>query len=115
MPNLSRNHGVSYTVVRNLTNREFFAPWFPAHNGFGVTLAANTTVKFKGNLFEAMLGYPGFTAQLLADVKSGAVAITVCGDDVLTYAPVQQQAITPGDWSCLDWEYDSSSSAWVGS
>lgn len=115
MPDLTHNHGVSYTVVRNLTNVELFVPWFPTANGFGVTLAANTTVKVAGNLFEAMLGYPGFTAQLLADVTAGKVAVSVCGDDTLSYAPVSAQAVTPATWSCLDWEYDSSSSTWVGS
>ena len=110
MSDLSRSFGVDFTVVRNLTGEAKFLSWYPAANGQGVWLAARASVRFGGNLLEAVVGRPAQEAAMNADAANGIVSISVCGDPDLTYSVTVEQAVIAG---CNQFEYESSSSAWI--
>lgn len=110
MTDLSRSHGVDFTVVKNLTGESIVVSWFPGANGWGRIFGPNERVRFSGNLFEAVAGIPAYHDQMLSDVRTGKVSIAACGVSFDKYEVLNEQAVTLG---CREWSYESSSSAWI--
>lgn len=86
-------HGVSYTVVKNLTSERIFLPWFPSAYGDGRWIEAYERLQFAGNIVEEVAGRPSFASALQRDMTSGKLAITVCGDDPAAYEVIDSQSI----------------------
>lgn len=99
MRDLSAKFGVTRTTVRNLTDNELHLLWYPTGWGWGTVLSARTGVRFSGNLIEALVGYPEQRASMLADIRSGKVAVTVCGADPDDYEDLAS-SINLGPASC---------------
>jgi len=112
MADLSQMHGVTRTVVRNLTGQDLFLSWFPSTNldSWGIVLGAREQIRFNGNLYEALLSSPVRRAQLRADIQSGRVAVQACGDAPDSYDVVQAIGVRI---DCDVMVFDSSSSAWL--
>jgi hypothetical protein len=112
MAELEPSHGVTRTVVRNLTGQDLFLPWYPSAqlDSWGTTLPGRQQVRFNGNLLEAVLGHPVKLAQLQADISSGRVAVRVCGDPPENYDVVEPLGVRI---PCDVMQFDSSSSAWM--
>ncbi len=108
--------GVTKTIVKNLTGDAIFASWWPEKHGEGRVLQPYEKVQFNGNLFEALYAWPKLKVAMEADVQAGKVAISRCGA-VKTVEPYPVVVTQPHpefhQFGCIDWEYDSSSSAWI--
>ncbi|RKX22362.1 MAG: hypothetical protein DRP45_11440 [Candidatus Zixiibacteriota bacterium] len=106
MANLPRSHGVDYTAVKNPSGIPIFLPWYPTTSGWGRTLNAHETVRFSGNLFEAIVGRPDLRQQLEADARSGRVALAACGEPDTVYTAIEDQADSGfRTWGCVE-EYE---------
>ena len=112
MANLSQSHGVVRTVVRNLSGQDLFLAWYPSENldSWGLVLPGRQQVRFNGNLLEALLGYPKKRARLSMDLRSGRVAVRVCGTPPDSYDVVIPLSV-PID--CNVMLFESSSSVWL--
>lgn len=108
---LSPSFGVDFTIIKNLTNERQFLAWFPTAHGHGRFIEPLERIRFGGNLFEAILGFPDLKAKLERDIQTdGIVAVTVCGTVPEEYESLDDQVV---QISCQEWEYESSSSLWM--
>lgn len=112
MADLSQSHGVTHTVVRNLTGQDLFLAWYPSENldSWGHTLPGYHQLRFNGNLLEALLGYPRKRVQLQTDLNSGRVAVRVCGSVPDNYDVVLPLSV---QIDCNVMLFESSSSVWL--
>ena len=111
MSKFPRSYGVNYTVIKNLTGERKFLAWFPTEKGGdGRWIEAHEKIKVSGNFFEAFNAQPLRKSRMDADITDGIVAVAACADPEIEYSQIVTQPVTLG---CIDWVYESSSSAWV--
>lgn len=117
---LEQTFGVTRTIVKNLTGASYRLRWWPERYGEGRSIAAHERIVIEANLFEEIYAKPHLLAALQEDTTSGRIAISACGtppedaDGDNLYAVLDDQT-QPG-WQthgCTDWEWNSSSSAWI--
>jgi len=79
MPNIEQTFGVETTVVKNLTDEEYYTAWFPANTGYGRIIPRRGRVTIEGNIFELVAGIPTLLAKLHTDISNGKIAIAYSG------------------------------------